>query len=199
MALKRCEHGHHYDPVKHSSCPNCGVGGLNIGETDRIKKDNPNKEPAADSPLSNPNKEKSTRDARKPPGPLPEQEEGVTRRMPFNKLGMDPVVGWLVCVEGKARGRDYRIRSSKNFIGRSERMQICIKGDDFISKEKHAVIGFEPKKQTFSLLPGQSTENVYLNEEVVYVPTKLKPYDIIELGQTKLMFVPLCGEHFKWK
>ena len=197
MAMKRCEHGHHYDPEKHSSCPACGVEGLNIGETKPKKKDKSDKEPAADSPLSNPEKEKSTR----PHGQKPsvEQEEGVTRRMPYNKLGMDPVVGWLVCVEGKDRGRDYRIRSSKNFIGRSERMQICIKGDDSISREKHAAIRFNPKKQTFSLLPGESTELVYLNEEVVDVPMELKSYDIIELGQTKLMFVPLCGEHFQWK
>jgi hypothetical protein len=39
---------------------------------------------------------------------------------------------------------------------------------------------------------------VYLNDEEVTVPTELKPYDIIELGQTKLMFVPFCGEHFQW-
>ncbi len=197
MAMKRCEHGHHYDTAKHSSCPACGVDGLDIGATNPKRKDNPNKEPTDGSLLSDPGKEKSTRDRRQKP-PV-EQEEDKTIALIFKKLGMDPVVGWLVCVEGKDRGRDYRIRSSKNFIGRSERMQICIKGDDSISSEKHAAIGFEPKKQTFSLLPGESTEHVYLNEEVVYVPTKLKPYDIIALGQTKLMFVPLCGEHFQWK
>jgi len=39
---------------------------------------------------------------------------------------------------------------------------------------------------------------MHLNDEEVDVPVELKPHDIIELGQTKLMFVPLCGEKFQW-
>ena len=36
----------------------------------------------------------------------------------------DPVVGWLVCIEGATKGNDYRIHSQNNYIGRSARMDI---------------------------------------------------------------------------
>jgi hypothetical protein len=26
----------------------------------------------------------------------------------------------------------------------------------------------------------------------------LKPFDVIEMGRTRLLFVPLCGEKFHW-
>ena len=37
-----------------------------------------------------------------------------------------------------------------------------------------------------------------MNGEDVDVPTELKMYDVIELGQTKLVFIPFCGEKFHW-
>lgn len=194
MAMKRCEHGHHWDPEKHSSCPACGIPGLDIEAT--VKKNMGKDIPIKPSPAQVQD-EQATRRKDKPISF--DEDEGATRRIPMSKIGIDPVVGWLVCVEGKAKGRDYRIRSEKNFIGRSEKMQICIKGDDTISREKHAVISFNPKKQNFRLLPGDSTGLTYLNEEEVDMPLDLKPYDIIEIGQTKLMFVALCGENFKWE
>lgn len=33
----------------------------------------------------------------------------------------DPVVGWLVCIEGAAKGTDYRIHSQNNYIGAAPR------------------------------------------------------------------------------
>jgi len=40
---------------------------------------------------------------------------------------------------------------------------------------------------------------VYLYGEDIDVPTQIKAYDVIEVGQTKLIFVPFCGENFKWE
>ena len=40
---------------------------------------------------------------------------------------LKPVTGWLVCLEGPSRGRDYRIIPEKNFIGRAGDMEIRIK------------------------------------------------------------------------
>ncbi|MFI3187628.1 MAG: FHA domain-containing protein [Methylococcaceae bacterium] len=114
------------------------------------------------------------------------------------KTGIDPVVGWLVCVDGPEKGRDYRIRSEKNYIGRDASMDICISGDETISRENHAMISFNPKNLNFRIAPGSSRGMVYLNNEEVDVPENLKPYDLIEIGQCKLMFVSFCGEKFQW-
>lgn len=112
---------------------------------------------------------------------------------------MEPVTGWLVCIEGPAKGRDYKILSEKNFVGRSEDMDIRILGDNHIAKKNHAVLVYDPKKRKTLILPGESQKLVYLNDETVYVPMELTAYDVIELGKSKFLFVPLCGEHFEWE
>ena len=112
---------------------------------------------------------------------------------------MDPVTGWLVCIEGPPKGRDYRIFTEKNFIGRSEQMDIQILGDNKIAKKNHAVLVYDPKKRQSLILPGDSHGLVYVNDEAIYTPVELAPYDVIELGVSKFIFIPLCGENFEWE
>ena len=77
-------------------------------------------------------------------------------------------------------------------------MDVSIKKDDTISKVNHAKLAYDPKHNNFQLIPGESINNIYLNEEPVYTPVKLSAYDLIEIGNSKLLFVPLCGENFNW-
>ncbi len=109
-----------------------------------------------------------------------------------------PVCGWIVCVSGPRQGKDYKIVSGKNFIGRADDMNIQILGDNGISRRNHAVIVFDPKKKETVLLPGDSNGLVYLNENAVYVPTPLSPYDKVEMGNSVFVFVPFCGNNFMW-
>lgn len=76
-------------------------------------------------------------------------------------------------------------------------MDIVI-SDSSVSREKHAVILYEPKKREFLAQPGESRELFYLNNEVVLNFEKLKAYDVIQVGNTKLMFMPFCSETFCW-
>ncbi len=172
MSMKRCENGHFYDSDKHSSCPWCGVPvEVESGKTGPLKASQPERK----------------------------QDAGVTKALHREPSGISPVVGWLICVDGADRGRDYRLHSEKNFIGRSSNMDVSITGDESISREKHAAVTFEPKKRVFWLLPGEASGLVYLNEEVVNTPVELKARDIIEVGKTKLMFFPFCDEKFQWQ
>ncbi len=109
-----------------------------------------------------------------------------------------PVCGWIVCVSGPRQGKDYKVVSGKNFIGRADDMNIQILGDNEISRRNHAVIVFDPKKKETVLLPGDSNGLVYLNENAVYVPTPLSPYDKVEMGNSVFVFVPFCGNNFMW-
>jgi hypothetical protein len=61
------------------------------------------------------------------------------------------------------------------------------------------MISFNPRNLGFRIAPGSSRGLVYLNGEVVDVPVNLKPYDLIELGQSKFLFAPFCGEKFRWE
>ena len=191
MVMKRCENGHYFDPQKHTSCPSCGVANLNIQPTlaaARIGAAVQGRS-ALDAPTIARGQAK--------PG-FVERDPGATVGVIRKRMGIDPVVGWLVCIEGPEKGRDYRIRSERNFVGRDPKMDICIGGDDAISRDNHAVISFNPKQNSYLLTPGEGRGIIYLNEEEVATPTKLKAYDILEMGQTKLLFVPFCGENFEW-
>ena len=110
-----------------------------------------------------------------------------------------PVCGWIVCIQGPRQGKDYKIRSGKNFIGRADDMDIQILGDNKISRRNHGVIVFDPKKKETVLLPGDSNGLVYHNEAAVYTPTILGAYDLIEMGDSKFVFVPFCGDYFMWE
>lgn len=112
--------------------------------------------------------------------------------------GFTPVVGWLVCMEGPDRGHDYRIRTGYNQIGRAEHMDICIRGDKQISREKHALIAYDETEKVFFFGPSDGRNIVRVNGKMIMVPTELQPYDILAVGTSKLIFVPLCGEHFDW-
>ena len=109
-----------------------------------------------------------------------------------------PVCGWIVCIDGPRQGKDYQIVQGKNFVGRADDMDIQILGDNEISRRNHAVIVFDPKKKETVLLPGDANGIVYLNGNAVYAPATLNKYDEIELGKSKFLFVPFCGENFMW-
>ena len=110
-----------------------------------------------------------------------------------------PVCGWIVCIEGARKGKDYKVMAGKNFVGRADDMDIQILGDNKISRRNHCVIVYDAKQGQTVLLPGDSNGLVYLNDEAVYVPTGLNIYDVIELGESKFLYIPFCGEHFKWE
>jgi len=112
---------------------------------------------------------------------------------------VEPVCGWIVCIAGPRRGKDYKVRNGKNFVGRADDMDIQILGDNQISRRNHAVIVFDKKKAETVLLPGDSNGIAYLNGAACYTPTTLSAYDVIEMGESEFAFVPFCGEHFSWE
>jgi len=108
------------------------------------------------------------------------------------------VAGWLVCLEGPDRGKDYRLRMEKNFIGRAPNMDVVLDGDSTVSREKHAIVIFDPRKKVFWALPGEASGLVYLNGDIVNSPAQMKAHDILEVGQTKLALIPFCGDRYSW-
>ena len=106
-----------------------------------------------------------------------------------------PVCGWIVCISGPRQGKDYKIKAGKNFVGRADDMDIQILGDNQISRRNHGVIVFDSKKKETVLLPGDSNGIVYLNDAAVYMPMTLNAYDTIEMGESKFVFIPFCGDN----
>ncbi len=109
-----------------------------------------------------------------------------------------PCVGWLIAIGGVHIGQDFRLKVGKNFIGRDEKMDVAMTGDKSVSRNRHAVVVYEPKQHLYLIQPGESSALVYCNDDVVLSPVRLKPYDIITVGEVNLLFVPLCGKEFNW-
>lgn len=109
-----------------------------------------------------------------------------------------PCVGWLIAIGGVHIGQDFRLKVGKNFIGRDEKMDVVMTGDKSVSRNRHAVVVYEPKQHLYLIQPGESSALVYCNDEVVLSPVRLKMYDIITVGEVNLLFVPLCGKEFNW-
>lgn len=107
----------------------------------------------------------------------------------------DRVCGWLVCVSGPNMGKDYKIRSGKNYIGSDPNMDIYIQGDRRIDKRNHACIMYDPKTRKTMLLPGDSKGMVYFNNEAIYAPCEMLTNIEIEMGNSHFFFVPFCVEY----
>ena len=115
--------------------------------------------------------------------------------------GVDPVVGWLVCVKGPYYGQSFPLKSGKNRIGRAQSMDVRLLNDSSVSRDCVAVIVYDAKIGDFSVIPGDSDSLCYWNEAAVYAREQLTAYDTLELGDSgrnAFIFVPLCGERFSW-
>lgn len=133
MNLMKCPNGHHYDASRFSSCPFCGMEGVNVGpDQTTVPLDVPVSQPGpsvATEPLST---------------AIPDDDD---RTLPVTADMLDgateksaPVVGWLVCTEGVNKGTDYRLHQGRNFVGRSSEMDVCILGDNTVSRSSHAIV-----------------------------------------------------------
>ena len=121
----------------------------------------------------------------------------VDRVNKANKVST-PCVGWLVALSGAYIGTDFRLKTGKNFIGRSAQMDVALTEDKSVSRDRHAIVVYEPKAHLYLVQPGESSSLVYRNDEVVLTPVKLQAYDIITVGDVNLLFIPLCGKQFNW-
>ena len=96
--MRQCDNGHFYDESRFDSCPYCQEG-AGVGKT--VAAGTVGKTVAA-----------------VPGGAAPEADRGKTVGIIKKKIGIDPAVGFLVCVSGPHRGADYKLVAGRNFIGK---------------------------------------------------------------------------------
>lgn len=127
------------------------------------------------------------------------QDDNVTVRFMDGEKLSNPTVGWLIGMNDDYYGVCFELKVGKNFVGRNYDMDVILESDMSVSRNRHAIIIYEPKSKIFIAQPGESRELFYLNDDVVLQNEFLKPYDILSIGKTKLLFFPLCGEKFSWE
>lgn len=179
--MKRCEVcGGYYNAAQTPECPYCKgtqkqeIGGIVTATEERAPKDM-----ATEVVVSTNNVEKNA-------------------LIDKVKQGIDPVVGWFVVVNGDNKGSYYMIHSENNYIGSSTDNDICLKDDETVSRENHAFVTYDENTKVFYFTPGTVRSIVRMNGNALLQTAELKAYDTVEIGMTKLLFIPLCGEAFDW-
>ena len=114
------------------------------------------------------------------------------------RIKSKPVCAWLVCIKGPRYGKDYRIVFGKNYIGRTDAMDIQIIGDNAIKQENHAILSFDEKDLEATLICTEGGGITYLNGKAVYTPQILETYDVITMGESEFLYIALCGKQFSW-
>ncbi len=203
MNLTKCSNGHFYDSDTYAACPHCSGSsaavenstvafdsGSNIGAT--VDLDSFAPEPSVSAPGPIPGMVM-------PQGNLDDSRTiSVYQSAKVENPQISLVVGWLVCIKGKMYGQDFRLKSGRNFIGRGAGMDICLAGENTVSRDRHAAIIHEPRKNIFIAQPGESRELFYVNGDVVLSPVQLKKNDVLQIGDVSLMLIPCCDEAFTW-
>lgn len=213
MAMQQCPNGHLYDDSKNSSCPYCSNNSVNA--TVPLSNATPQAggsgmfPPTADLDGFVPHQEyvapqpqvAAQEQPFPPTTPVDTPFEKTTYVDPIvNDNGDTEVMGWLVCLEGKNRGRDFRIHGANNPIGRGSDNDINLEFDNAISKGINALIAYDDRNNKFFLYrANNSRNNMYINGALLLSPVELKDYDVLEIGNTKMIFRSLCNESFVWK
>ena len=194
VKMVQCPFGHYYNAALHASCPECARNAAASGNAAR-----------GAAPGSG-----NFTPTEAPGGPFPGTVpvDGGAEGDPFGYtvIGgdlhgpdqLEPVVGWLVCVEGPMRGLDYRIHAGYNYIGR-EVGDIHIAGDMQISRQNPAMVAFDAEEQSYYVGPSAGRNLIKVNGKTVLNAMELHSYDVISIGSTKLLFIGLCGEKFRWE
>ncbi len=209
MAMQQCPNGHLYDDARSSTCPFCNSGN-SLNRTVPLNEPPLGQGYGAARP-SFPSTEPLDNGFQSPqPGIVGGQ--GVSPTEPIdtkdmqtmyvesmvNEKGIIDVRGWVVCLEGEKRGVDFQLYGGKNSIGRGSENDIQLDFDSTISKGVNAIIQYDDKNNRFWLNPGNSKNNMYINNELLLTAVELKDYDVMEIGETKLIFRSLCNEQFNW-
>lgn len=125
----------------------------------------------------------------------------VVDAIQYGEKSVQPVVGWLVGIRGTCRGKDFRLYSGRNYIGRAPENEVVL-DDPQVSREPALQVAYDPRSRAFLAAPGNTHSRclAYLNGELLMGTEKLKSYDKLMVGESsELVFVPFCGEEFDWR
>lgn len=192
MKLVRCTIGHYYDSEKFIHCPQC---------YNKEKSDLDNDVTMLLKPEQNiSDNEEHTMLLMESAWDEPADTDDRTCLIESRFTnGLEPIVGWLVGLTGLMCGDAFPIKNGTNHIGRGMSMDVVLYGDTTIKKETHAIVMYDSEKRNFMLQPSDKDGSVFFNDKLVTECMVLKKNDVITVGNSKLMLIPLCDECFSWE
>lgn len=202
--ITRCSNGHWYDNSVDRSCPHCKLesGKLSIRLEEIEEDDRTISIAETDISLGEElgavigSTHSNLANSREFP-----EEMDDDRTISFGFFGLSalqPVTGWLVCMTGEEKGKDFRLHTGKNFVGRSTSMDVALIDDKTISRDRHCSVAYDPVSSQF-FISSEGGNVTYRNDHLLEAPAVLEEGDRITLGKTTLLFVPFCKEERKWE
>ena len=128
--------------------------------------------------------------------PPPQVERTVASRLEAGAQQKRYVVGWLIGLNGAARGESFPVRMGRNVIGRDRRSDIVIADDQ--ASSHHADLVFRPEERRYILMDHNSTNGTYVNETEIEPRRDLIGKDVVRIGSQRFVFMPLCHDGFYW-
>lgn len=166
MAILQCPRGHFYDYEKYSECPIC------LAEQ---KKSNLSDTWPEDGTIA-----------------FDEGDKTVAIDLLEEDRQARPVVGWLVCVQGGERGRDWRLSAGRNDLGTEYPADILLESSVGTHECRLCSVVYDNKHDEFLLVPGRGTL-VRLNNVLLVEPILLQDGDEIEIEGYLLCFQRFHG------
>ena len=105
---------------------------------------------------------------------------------------------FLVCIDGPMTGASYVFQESRAIIGRQKNYEIALYRDNSVSRSPHAIISYYKDTFRYTVSQGDADKKVSVNGSFISAETDLKLYDVIGIGQTRLLCIPVCSEKFAW-
>lgn len=214
MPVVRCPQGHYYDNQRFSSCPHCGiVVGAGKDDNEGKEKETGKKQKALFGWLDrdktvalfqkkDPESEyNSVSDQTIALEAMPQtdgEDDQKTVGYYSGAKGNDYVTGWLVCISGPEKGRDYRLHHGFNRIGRDAGMDVQVMDDPAITRKNHCSVVYDDRKRRFSVVPS-SGALTYYNNGLLTKSELLDTGDEIRMGESTFVFIPFCGEDRVWE
>lgn len=208
MAIVRCSKGHYYDNAKFSQCPHCGIFAGDDDEKTVAMPMEPAVHAASTPAFSGAHSaaamddDKTVAMSQSAAGvaagnSYSVDEDDKTISLYAEKKGTDFITGWIVCVEGPERGRDYKLHQGFNRLGRDYRMDIAVMEDQSISREAAFAIVYDDRSNRFFAVQ-QPGGNAYLNGTALTGAVELKSRDILRTGNSEFEFIAFCREGRTW-
>lgn len=207
MNLTRCEFNHYYDADKYSECPHCKKEAA-ISKNEKSNGGEIAKDEEKSLPISEKDDWNFSLFGEETETEKKEEKESTDyneTKVPVEDMGKtisaydyNPVVGWLVAIDGVHKGDSFTLKEGTNYIGRNPNMDICLIKDSHVSRNRHVSVIYDAKNVEFVVYMGESKELVHINDELLLNPQKLKDRDLISVGKTVLMFVAFCNKEFSW-
>ena len=108
------------------------------------------------------------------------------------------MAGWLVVLDGPARGQDLRLGEGRNFLGVDAAGNPAVLGANSPLAVRRGIVVYDPQDNNWCALPGSSNELCTLNGKSLIEKMPLTAGNTFAVGGAQLRFVPLCGPKFNW-